>query len=29
MKRYLAFFGAHFYPFGGMDDLLNDLNFEL
>ena len=26
MKRYLAFFGAHYYPAGGMYDLLNDFD---
>ena len=26
MKRYLAFFGANYYPSGGMDDFLNDFD---
>jgi hypothetical protein len=26
MKRYLTFFGEHYYPSGGMDDLLNDFD---
>lgn len=26
MKRYLVFFGTHYYPSGGMDDFLNDFD---
>jgi len=26
MKRYLAFYGRHYYPDGGMDDFIGDFN---
>lgn len=26
MKRYLAFYGGEFYPFGGMEDFVGDFD---